>query len=324
MQEHIEITAAGRLFRLDLKAKHLYLEKHTKVPLTRQQWNILEYFLNHVGELISKDALIENVWRGNSVTDDAITRAISSLRKALGDEPDDPHFIETSIGFGYRFIAQVSFLELTQPGNIGVEEADEQPAEACDPDVFPHVVREGLLLTLGGEFFLPSTLLSKISQQCRGPKLIAEMISPDQDLHANESLVGKLLAFLLLPNLRTQTWGEEDLNRVLSEAGRHVHGILLRKASAIGLFVKCNDKYVVDDGALDSVVYNLSGRFSTAPTASQICREIYESWRELITGAVEREPGQNEVYISILSLFMYCIAYDNGSVKHCIETCSEW
>ena len=45
--------------------------------------SLLEYFLDHTGELLSRDQLIAEVWEGRVVSDDAIRRAVSSLRRAL-------------------------------------------------------------------------------------------------------------------------------------------------------------------------------------------------------------------------------------------------
>jgi DNA-binding winged helix-turn-helix (wHTH) protein len=132
MQTRIEITASGTMFHLDLKARHLYREKHVKIPLTKQQWNILEYFANNPGIPLSKNDLIENVWGGQCVTDDAVTRAVSSLRKALGDDPDDPQFIETSFGFGYRFVAEVKALNEAVTDATGAPMGSRHQEKAAD------------------------------------------------------------------------------------------------------------------------------------------------------------------------------------------------
>lgn len=57
------------------------------------------------GELVSKDRLHEEVWRGVPVTDEALSQAIMALRKALGDDAARPRYIETVPRHGYRFVA---------------------------------------------------------------------------------------------------------------------------------------------------------------------------------------------------------------------------
>lgn len=57
------------------------------------------------GELVSKNRLHEEVWRGVPVTDEALSQAIMALRKALGDDAARPRYIETVPRHGYRFVA---------------------------------------------------------------------------------------------------------------------------------------------------------------------------------------------------------------------------
>jgi DNA-binding winged helix-turn-helix (wHTH) protein len=102
---HIDITSGGRCYRLDLAGKSLYREKDERVRLSRQQWDLLNYFVENSGTLLSKDQLQENVWNRIAVTDEAISLAVRALRRALKDNKDNPDFIETVHGQGYRFIA---------------------------------------------------------------------------------------------------------------------------------------------------------------------------------------------------------------------------
>lgn len=59
------------------------------------------------GEFVSKDVLIDEVWRGRPVSDDCLTRAVHAIRQALDDDPRDPRFIETRTNVGYRLVAPV-------------------------------------------------------------------------------------------------------------------------------------------------------------------------------------------------------------------------
>lgn len=59
------------------------------------------------GQLISKERLHDEVWRGVPVTDEALSQAIMALRKALGDDAARPRFIETVRRHGYRFIGMI-------------------------------------------------------------------------------------------------------------------------------------------------------------------------------------------------------------------------
>ena len=55
----------------------------TVVSLEPRVAALLQHFLDHPGELLSRDQLVAEVWEGRVVSDDAIRRAVSSLRRAL-------------------------------------------------------------------------------------------------------------------------------------------------------------------------------------------------------------------------------------------------
>lgn len=59
------------------------------------------------GEAVSREALLDAVWPGLVVGDEALTQSIIKLRKALGDNPRTPSYIETIPKRGYRLIAPV-------------------------------------------------------------------------------------------------------------------------------------------------------------------------------------------------------------------------
>jgi DNA-binding winged helix-turn-helix (wHTH) protein/TolB-like protein/Tfp pilus assembly protein PilF len=68
---------------------------------------VLVCLANRPGEVISKEELLRAVWLDTFVTDDVLTRAISELRRVLGDDAKRPHVIETVARTGYRIIAPV-------------------------------------------------------------------------------------------------------------------------------------------------------------------------------------------------------------------------
>jgi Tol biopolymer transport system component/DNA-binding winged helix-turn-helix (wHTH) protein len=68
---------------------------------------LLYYLSCHANEVISRDKLMEDVWR-SQVSEGAINRVVGLLRKALSDSPDSPQYIQTIAKKGYRLIAQVN------------------------------------------------------------------------------------------------------------------------------------------------------------------------------------------------------------------------
>jgi len=67
------------------------------------------------GEVVSKDRLMRTVWPDTFVTDDALLRCISELRKALEDDAKEPKYIQTIPKSGYRLVAEVQSVERGAP-----------------------------------------------------------------------------------------------------------------------------------------------------------------------------------------------------------------
>jgi TolB-like protein len=63
--------------------------------------------LDNAGQLVTKEALLDALWPGANVTDNALTQAVSELRQALGDDAGAPRYIKTIARRGYRFVAPV-------------------------------------------------------------------------------------------------------------------------------------------------------------------------------------------------------------------------
>ena len=94
-------------FRLDPVNEQVW-HGETKIPLRRKTFEVLRYLLENPGQLVTKGALLDAVWSQVAVSDSMPGICVAELRKALGDDPTAPRFIETVHGRGYRFIAQVT------------------------------------------------------------------------------------------------------------------------------------------------------------------------------------------------------------------------
>src|SRR5688572_9445205 len=101
--------ASGRLFRGD-----------RRVPLSGPQAAILVKLVSHAGEVVPKDALLEAAWGAISVQDNSIDKALSDVRRALGETRIHRTYIETLRHKGYRFAAAVQRTE-RQPGETSLE-----------------------------------------------------------------------------------------------------------------------------------------------------------------------------------------------------------
>ena len=70
-------------------------------------FDLLLYFIDHRDRVVSRDQLIETVWRGRIVSDATIAGAVKSLRRALGDSGETQNYLQTLRGRGFRFCAEI-------------------------------------------------------------------------------------------------------------------------------------------------------------------------------------------------------------------------
>src|ERR1700677_2027520 len=85
-----------------------------RIRVQQQPMKLLEILLEHPGEVVTREELRRRVWSSESFGDfdQALNIAIGKLRSALGDSAESPRFIETLPKRGYRFIADVSVVDI--------------------------------------------------------------------------------------------------------------------------------------------------------------------------------------------------------------------
>jgi DNA-binding winged helix-turn-helix (wHTH) protein len=74
------------------------------IHLEPKMMRVLVYLAQRSGEVVPKEQLVQEVWRGTFVTDDALIRCVSELRKAFGDNAGRPTIIEAIPKRGYRLL----------------------------------------------------------------------------------------------------------------------------------------------------------------------------------------------------------------------------
>jgi TolB-like protein/DNA-binding winged helix-turn-helix (wHTH) protein len=93
-------------FALDV-GKSLLLRDGASVPLAPKALETLLALIECRDRVVTKDELLQRIWGDTVVEEGGLTRNISILRKALGERPDDHHYVVTVPGRGYRFVADV-------------------------------------------------------------------------------------------------------------------------------------------------------------------------------------------------------------------------
>ena len=114
------------LFEVDPGAGELR-KSGLRLKVQDQPFHILLMLLKTPGEIVTREALRAALWPADTFVefDHSLNTGVKKLRQALGDDADNPRFIETLPRKGYKFIAPVQFLE--QRTEVV---PDEQPAPA--------------------------------------------------------------------------------------------------------------------------------------------------------------------------------------------------
>ena len=84
--------------------------KWTKVAhLTGKATSVLDLLMKRRGEVVEREEILRDVWKGIHVTPDLVREYVFDIRKALGDDPKAPIHIETIRGVGFRLIGGVDY-----------------------------------------------------------------------------------------------------------------------------------------------------------------------------------------------------------------------
>jgi TolB-like protein/DNA-binding winged helix-turn-helix (wHTH) protein/lipoprotein NlpI len=129
----------GDAFELDLRAYELRRSSQP-LKLPRIPMELLLLLIEQRGQLVTREEIVERVW-GKEVfldTDNSINAAIRKVRQVLADDSDQPSFVQTVTGRGYRFIAPVEEVGLEIPHG---SEALLSPSSALDAPASPPDVR---------------------------------------------------------------------------------------------------------------------------------------------------------------------------------------
>jgi DNA-binding winged helix-turn-helix (wHTH) protein len=146
-------------------ARRLLLRDGTEVRLIPRYFDLLRLLIERRDEAVHRQEIFDRVWADVIVSDGALSQAIRTLRRALGDDPREPVFIRTVSRHGYQFVYPDLIVEPAGPpaGNVaprgetsaaaalpspGVTRASEAVRQADDP--FEPLVRR-LLDPLAGD-----------------------------------------------------------------------------------------------------------------------------------------------------------------------------
>ncbi len=95
VDEYLQIDRQRRTVRVAGRTPHL----------TVLELDLLLYLMDHEGRPVSRDDIVESVWKDTSggVSDLAVNSCVARLRKKIERDPTNPTYIQSVYGWGYRF-----------------------------------------------------------------------------------------------------------------------------------------------------------------------------------------------------------------------------
>ena len=95
-------------FELDLRTRELR-QGDRAIPLQEQPFQVLLMLVERAGGIVTREEIQKKLWPNDTVVefDQSINTAIKKLRKALGDSAEEPRYIKTLAGHGYRLMVPV-------------------------------------------------------------------------------------------------------------------------------------------------------------------------------------------------------------------------
>jgi DNA-binding response OmpR family regulator len=86
-------------------SNHTAISDAAAIQFTALEFDILKYFVKHRGRTVSRKQLLRDVWGiSGEIATRTIDRHVASLRKKIEPDADDPTYIETVYGIGYKFV----------------------------------------------------------------------------------------------------------------------------------------------------------------------------------------------------------------------------
>ena len=145
-------------YELDVRSRELRRGAE-RVRLQAQPFEILVMMLERPGQVVTREELMQRLWPNGTFVDfeHSLNAAVKRLRAALGDDADNPRFVETLPRRGYRFIGTAA---------SDTEEPGSQPPVRLA--VLPFT---NLSDAAGQEYFtdgLTEEMITQLGERCRG------------------------------------------------------------------------------------------------------------------------------------------------------------
>jgi DNA-binding winged helix-turn-helix (wHTH) protein len=167
-KEPVKLIPFGR-FEADIPSQELR-KQGVRLRLPRQSFQILRMLLERHGELVTREDLRQALWPSDTFVDfeHGLNAAINRLRETLGDDADNPRYIETLPRRGYRFVGPIEQPEPIQANVTVKEEKNEKLSLKASKRRWLAVV-----LGLAAACALAALGFQWISYSMRSPRVLA-------------------------------------------------------------------------------------------------------------------------------------------------------
>ena len=127
-------SAAFRFGDFEIDVARNELRCGSKIlPIEPQVFDLLVHLIRNRNRIVSREELIDAVWKGRVISEATLSSRVSAVRRAIGDNGDDQLFVRTHHKRGFRFVGQV---EDSPPYEMVA--ADRRPVAANDPEGWAH------------------------------------------------------------------------------------------------------------------------------------------------------------------------------------------
>ncbi len=127
MKDTLPVRVRFGIFELDLRTREL-CQGEQPIPLQEQPFQVLLMLVERGCGIVTREEIQKKLWPNDTVVefDQSINTAIKKLRKALGDAADEPKYIKTLAGHGYRLLVPVERVAVADDSS----DSEKIPAQA--------------------------------------------------------------------------------------------------------------------------------------------------------------------------------------------------
>src|ERR1041384_6419824 len=271
-------------FIVDTDQKVL-LRQDKELPLTPKLFETLLILIENSGRIVQKEEFMERLWPHTFVEEANLTSNIQQLRKSLGDNARQPHYIETVTKRGYRFIANVQRVQPHDNGEVRSRTETAIPAAVADRKrskrklVFALAIAAVVVVSVGFVFwrFLNASSKHLGDLVANLPLKIERLTASGQSRNAAISPDGKYVAYTQMFKGRYSIWIRQLTTNTKSEIvspSDNIIGMTFSHSGEYLYFVKGDPSALyrvsLSGDVPVKILERLEGKFSLSPDDSRI------------------------------------------------------